>query len=136
MASTTDGRRLRGERTRRTAARTAADIATTHGLDSVTVGTLATATGLSKSGILTVFGTREAILVAAVAEARRVYLAHVVAPVWHHEPGRDRLHALLDAWVDHLRAGVFPGAPTCCPGWRSPTCCSSRRCSPCSSRCT
>jgi AcrR family transcriptional regulator len=109
MTGTTDGRRLRGERTRRTAARTAADIATTHGLDSVTVGTLATATGLSKSGILTVFGTREAILVAAVAEARRVYLAHVVAPVWHREPGRERLHALLDAWVDHLRARVFPG---------------------------
>ena len=69
---TTDDRRLRGERTRRTAARAAADIATTHGLDSVTVGSLAAATGLSKSGILTVFGTREEILVAAVAEARRV----------------------------------------------------------------
>ncbi|WP_374458314.1 TetR/AcrR family transcriptional regulator [Nocardioides sp.] len=105
----TDGRRLRGERTRRTAARTAADIATTHGLESVTVGSLAAATGLSKSGILTVFGTREAILVAAVAEARRVYRERVVEPAWDAEPGRPRLEALLDSWVDHLRARVFPG---------------------------
>ena len=105
----TDGRRLRGERTRRTTARAAADLATTHGLDSITVGSLAATTGLSKSGILTVFGTREAIQVAAVAEARRVYLEHVVRPAWDVEPGRPRLLALLDAWVAHLRAGVFPG---------------------------
>lgn len=104
-----DGRRVRGDATRRRAARQAADIATTHGLDSVTVGSLATATGLSKSGILTVFGNREAILVAAVAEARTVYVANVIAPAWHHEPGAPRLRALLDSWVDYLRRRVFPG---------------------------
>jgi AcrR family transcriptional regulator len=104
-----DGRRARGERTRRTAARKAADIATTHGLDSITVGTLAEATGLSKSGILTVFGSREAIQVAAVAEARRVYRDTVIAPVWDTEPGAPRLRALVESWIGYLRAGVFPG---------------------------
>lgn len=104
-----DGRRARGDETRRRAAQEAAAIATTHGLDSISVGGLATATGLSKSGILTVFANREAIQVAAVAEARRTYIATVIAPVWHHEPGRPRLRALLDAWVDYQRAGVFPG---------------------------
>lgn len=95
--------------TRRRAARCAADIATTDGLDSISVGALASATGLSKSGILTVFSTREAIQVAAVAEARQVYVDTVVAPVWGADPGRDRLMALLDAWVAYQRAGVFPG---------------------------
>lgn len=90
-------------------ARKAAEIATTHGLDSITVGSLAKATGVSKSGILTVFGTREAIQLAAVVEARTIYLETVVAPAWHHEPGRPRLRALLDHWVAYLRAGVFPG---------------------------
>lgn len=104
-----DGRRARGDLTRRTAARKAADMATTHGLDSITVGSLATATGLSKSGILTVYGSREAIQVAAVAEARRVYVAEVVAPAWLARPGRDRLQALLESWVRYLRARVFPG---------------------------
>ena len=54
-------------------------IATTHGLDSITVGALASATGLSKSGILTVFGNREAIQVAAVAEARNIYCETLLA---------------------------------------------------------
>ncbi|MDF8264332.1 TetR/AcrR family transcriptional regulator [Luteipulveratus flavus] len=106
---TMDGRRARGDATRRTAARHAAKIATTHGLDSITVGSLASATGLSKSGILTVFGSREAIQVAAVAEARRIYRETVIAPVWDREPGVPRLSALLDAWVAYLRAYVFPG---------------------------
>jgi AcrR family transcriptional regulator len=104
-----DGRRARGDLTRRRAARAAADIATTHGLDSISVGELAKVTGLSKSGILTVFSTREAIQIAAVAEARRVYLEAVISPAWGATPGAPRLRALLDAWVAYLRAGVFPG---------------------------
>lgn len=108
-SGTLDGRRVRGDATRRKAARKAAEIATTHGLDSITVGSLAAATGLSKSGILTVFGTREAIQVAAVAEARRIYRDTVIVPVWDHEPGRPRLRALMDSWIAYLREGVFPG---------------------------
>src|SRR4051795_5838744 len=98
-----DGRRVRGDATRRTAARKAAEIATTHGLDSITVGSLATATGLSKSGILTVFGTREAIQVAAVAQARRIYREPVIGRAWINEPGEPRLRALMDSWISALR---------------------------------
>lgn len=110
MASpSVDGRRARGDATRRKAARKAAEIATTHGLDSITVGSLAAATGLSKSGILTVFGTREAIQVAAVADARRIYRETVIGPAWVNEPGEPRLRALMDFWITALRAGAFPG---------------------------
>lgn len=107
--SSVDGRRARGDATRRTAARKAAEIATTHGLDSITVGALATATGLSKSGILTVFDNREAIQVAAVREARQIYRETVITPAWGAEPGAPRLRALVDSWIDYLRAEVFPG---------------------------
>ncbi len=109
MVSEVDGRRARGDTTRRTVARAAADVATTHGLDAITVGSLAADTGVSKSGILTVFRTREAIQVAAVAEARKVYVATVIGPVWDEQPGRPRLRALLDSWVAYLHAGTFPG---------------------------
>ncbi|PWN02511.1 TetR/AcrR family transcriptional regulator [Nocardioides silvaticus] len=105
----TDGRRARGDATRRRVAREASMIATVSGLDSITVGGLSERTGVSKSGILTVFGSREAIQVAAVAEARRIYREVVIAPVWDQEPGAPRLRALLESWVDYLRAGVFPG---------------------------
>lgn len=109
MTAPGDGRRARGDRTRQVAARAAARIATVHGLDSITVGGLAEATGASKSGLLTVFGAREEILLAAVAEARTLYIEHVIAPAWTEPSGTRRLHALLDHWVGYLRAEVFPG---------------------------
>lgn len=84
-------------------------IATISGLDSITVGSLAERTGVSKSGILTVFGSREAIQVAAVAEARRIYQEVVLAPIWSEPAGGPRLRALLTSWVAYLHAGVFPG---------------------------
>jgi AcrR family transcriptional regulator len=83
--------------------------ATLHGLDSITVGGLAAQTGLSKSGILTVFGNREAIQLAAIAEARQIYLDVVISPIWSHPAGRRRLYALLDSWFAYIRAEVFPG---------------------------
>lgn len=104
-----DGRRARGDATRKRVAREAAMIATTNGLDSISVGGLAERTGVSKSGILTVFGTREAIQVAAVAEARRIYQEHVVAPAWGSEPGYPRLRALVEAWRRYLESEIFPG---------------------------
>lgn len=104
-----DGRRLRGDATRRRVARKAAEIATTHGLDSITVGSLAQLTGVSKSGILTVFENREAIQVAAVAEAREIYREAVIGPAWAEQQGAPRLLALVDSWVSYLLAGVFPG---------------------------
>ncbi|KAA1424777.1 TetR/AcrR family transcriptional regulator [Mumia zhuanghuii] len=109
MSTTTDGRRARGDATRRKVARQAADTATMHGLDSLSVGGLATATGVSKSGILTVFENREAIQLAAIGEARRVVIAEVVAPVWSAEPGAKRLRALVESWAAYVRRRVFPG---------------------------
>lgn len=84
-------------------------IATTRGLDSITVGALAAATGVSKSGILTVFGNREAIQVAAVAEARNIYREGMIAKAYREAPGAQRLRALMDAWIGYLHSGVFPG---------------------------
>lgn len=104
-----DGRRARGDATRRRVASAAAGIATTHGLDSITVGSLAAETGVSKSGILTVFPNREAIQLAAVTHARQVYVDTVVAPALAVPAGVPRLRVLLDAWVDYLVQQTFPG---------------------------
>jgi AcrR family transcriptional regulator len=84
-------------------------IATVSGLDAITVGGLAADTGLSKSGILTVFPNREAIQLAAVAEARQIYIDTVIRPAWGAERGAARLRALFDSWVDYVRNETFPG---------------------------
>ena len=109
VSQTIDGRRARGDATRHTVARAAARAATVEGLDSITVGGLAAITGVSKSGILTVFGTREAIQIAAVAEARRLYQEWVVLPAWDLPAGVERLTALIENWVAYTKADVFPG---------------------------
>jgi AcrR family transcriptional regulator len=90
-------------------ARAAARAATVEGLDAITGGGLAASTGVSKSGILTVFGTREAIQIAAVAEARRLYQEWVVLPAWEEAAGAQRLRALITHWVAYTKADVFPG---------------------------
>lgn len=104
-----DGRRARGDATRQKVARTAADIATRDGLDSITIGQLATVTGVSKSGILTVFPDREAIQLAAVATAREVYIDAVIRPALAATAGAPRLRGLVEAWVAYLKADTFPG---------------------------
>lgn len=106
---TPDGRRARGDATRATVARIAADLATLQGLDSISVGQLATAAGVSKSGILTVFPHREAIQLAAVAGARQVYIDAVIKPAYAAATGRPRLRVLVDSWIAYLRANTFPG---------------------------
>lgn len=83
--------------------------ATVIGLESVTVGNLARETGISKSGILTVFGTREKVLLAAVDQAREIYLTEVIEPARTAPRGTERLIALLDAWESYVRREVFPG---------------------------
>ena len=109
VSSHRDGRRVRGDRTRRLVAHAASQSATVRGLDAITVGTLAASTGVSKSGILTVFESREAIQLAAVAHARELYREHVIGPAWRRPPGRERLHGWIEAWQDYLRARVFAG---------------------------
>lgn len=104
-----DGRRARGDITRKRAARCAADIATVTGLDSISISRLAAGTGLSKSGILTVFENREAIQLAAIEEARSVFSENVFAPAWSKEPGTVRLRAFIDNWFHHVETRVFPG---------------------------
>lgn len=104
-----DGRRARGDITRKRTARCAADIATITGLDSLSIGQLAAGTGLSKSGILTVFENRGAIQLAAIEEARGVFSELIFAPAWSKKPGTVRLGALIDNWFAHVETRVFPG---------------------------
>jgi AcrR family transcriptional regulator len=104
-----DGRRVRGDRTRRRAALCAAQLATVDGLESVTVGRLAADTGLSKSGILTVFPNRTAIQLAAVSTARAIFTEQVVEPALTTTPGVARLASVVDHWFGYVQRRVFPG---------------------------
>lgn len=104
-----DGRRARGDRTRRAVALLAARLASVEGLSAVSLGRLSDGLGVSKSGIATLYGTKEDIQLAAVDVAREVFVAHVVSPALEAPPGLPRLRALADAWLRYVEGRVFPG---------------------------
>ena len=97
-----------GERTRRLVLDTAVRLATVEGLDGLSIGTLARATGLSKSGVYAHFESKEQLQLATVDNARTLFIDVVVAPTLQRE-GLDRLRALCDAFLVYVEERTLPG---------------------------
>lgn len=87
----------------------AVDVASVVGLEGLTIGTLASELGTSKSSLATRFGTKEDLQRAVLAAAITRFTAAVWAPAAEAEPGLARLEAIVDAWIAHLEAPTFPG---------------------------
>ena len=87
----------------------AVDLASVEGLEGITIGRLAGDLAMSKSGLIGRFGDKEALQRAVLASAIKRFTAAVWEPASVAEPGLPRLEAIIDAWIEHLRAGVFPG---------------------------
>ncbi|WP_054813478.1 TetR/AcrR family transcriptional regulator [Nocardia arizonensis] len=104
-----DQRLVKGARARASIARHAADVASVEGLNGVSIGRLAADLGLSKSGIATLFGSKQALQLAAIRAAREVFVEKVIAPSLAVPRGRARLRALVDRWFAHVTAPTFPG---------------------------
>lgn len=105
-----DGRRVRGDESRRAILTHAVDTASVDGLEGLTIGRLADAAGRSKSGIATLFGSKEQLQLAVVAAAREIFIEHVAAPARAStERGLGRVCALLTLWIDYSETRVFRG---------------------------
>jgi AcrR family transcriptional regulator len=104
-----DGRRTRGEQTRRAILGRAADIASVEGLDGLTIGRLANELRASKSGVFAHFGSKEELQLATLAAATRTFTERVVAPALAEPPGLGRVWRLCEAWLDYAEQRVFPG---------------------------
>jgi AcrR family transcriptional regulator len=87
----------------------AVDLASIEGLEGLTIGRLATDMNMSKAGVLGHFGTKEELQLATLETALGVYAREVWAPAREAAPGRARLLATADAWLDYLTRDVFPG---------------------------
>jgi AcrR family transcriptional regulator len=101
--------RADGQRTRAAILRQAADLATTNGLDGLTIGTLASALGMSKSGLYAHFESKEELQLATVEEAGRIFDEQVITPALRAEAGIGRLVTVCDAFFDYLQRRCFPG---------------------------
>jgi AcrR family transcriptional regulator len=98
-----------GERTREAILRAAVSLATVDGLEGLSIGNLAGALDLSKSGVYAHFGSKQDLQLATVGEAERIFDIEVIEPALRAEPGLTQLVALCDAYVDHLLRRTFPG---------------------------
>ena len=101
--------RADGERTRGAILRTAASLATVDGLEGLSIGNLAIATGISKSGLYAHFGSKTELQLATVAEAEQILSAEVIQPALAARPGVAQLAALCEAFFSYVERRVFPG---------------------------
>lgn len=109
MRSSTETTVRKGERTRQAILSTAAALATQEGLEPLSIGRLAEATGMSKSGLFSHFGSKEELQVATVDHAASLFVDEVIAPAREAPRGLARVWALCDHMVDYSEGQVFPG---------------------------
>ena len=102
-------KRPAGERTRAAILHEAVSLATVEGLEGLSIGTLATALDMSKSGLDAHFGSKQELQLATVEEAGRIFEAEVIEPAQAAPPGIPQLVALCEAFFEHLERRRFPG---------------------------
>lgn len=104
-----DGRRARGDASRKAVLSYAMDLVSVEGLDGLSIGRLAEASGHSKSSIAGLFQNKAGLQLATVDAARAVFLAVVVEPAREHPRGLGRLVALMHHVMEYSRTRVFAG---------------------------
>ncbi|MCB1602550.1 MAG: TetR/AcrR family transcriptional regulator [Lysobacterales bacterium] len=108
----TDTHSSKGAATREMILGRALEMAEAKGLDALTIGTLAEAAGMSKSGLFAHFGSREDLQLAVLEVAVRQFTDEVFVPALRERRGLPRLRAILSAWIRRtLRYGEDRGCP-------------------------
>jgi AcrR family transcriptional regulator len=102
-------RRADGEHTHAAILEAATRIASVQGVEGLTFGSLAEATGVSKSGLYAHFGSKARLQRETVEAAWAIFEREVMVPTLAAPPGVARLEALFDAYFSYLERGVFPG---------------------------
>jgi AcrR family transcriptional regulator len=82
---------------------TALEMAATDGLESLTIGEVAKRLGLSKSGVFSRIGSREALQKAVIEEYDRRFLQDVFVPAMREPRGLPRLNAIMRLWLQRAR---------------------------------
>lgn len=104
-----DGRRARGEQSRQAVLARAMQIASTDGLDGLSIARLAHEVEASKSGVAALFGSKEQLQLATIAAARALFTEVVIDPVRAHPKGAGRVARLVRSWLDYSERRVFDG---------------------------
>src|SRR3954452_16520874 len=104
-----DGRRLRGDKTRRAILTRAMQISSVEGLEGLSLGRLAADLGISKSGLFAHFGSKEELQLKTLRAARRIFYEATVRPALGEPEGISRLAALVAGDPNYLSGDAFEG---------------------------
>jgi AcrR family transcriptional regulator len=99
----------KGQRTRNSILEAAAALATEEGLEPLSIGRLAEATAMSKSGLFAHFGSKEELQLATVDHAATLFVGEVIDPARSAPKGLARIWALCDNMIGYAERQVFPG---------------------------
>jgi len=102
----------KGEQTHAAILDKAVEMTSRLGLESLTIGALAEATGMSKSGLFAHFGSREELLLATLDHGAALFTQVVLAPALKQARGTARIRALFGNWLDWTESSKLPGG---CP---------------------
>lgn len=98
-----DARTQKSEMTRAAIVGAALDLASAEGLEAITLQAVADRIGISKSGVFSRVGSREALQKAVIEEFGRRFLADVFVPAMQSPKGLPRLSEIVRRWLIRLR---------------------------------
>jgi AcrR family transcriptional regulator len=98
-----DARTQKSELTRAAIVGAALDLASAEGLEAITLQSVADRIGLSKSGVFSRVGSREALQKAVVEEFGRRFIGQVFVPSMQLPKGLPRLDAIVQRWIARTR---------------------------------
>jgi AcrR family transcriptional regulator len=102
-------RRSDGERTHAAILEAATELASVDGLEGLTIGRLADALEVSKSGVYAHFGSKVQLQRETIEAAGAIFDREVIAPAQEAQAGLRRLEALCESYLSYVERLVFPG---------------------------
>jgi AcrR family transcriptional regulator len=98
-----DAKTQKSELTRAAIVGAALDLAAAEGLEAISLQVVADRIGLSKSGVFSRVGSREALQVAVIEEFGRRFIADVFVPAMQQPKGLPRLNEIVRRWIIRTR---------------------------------
>lgn len=99
----------KGQQTKAAIIDAALRLAAQLGLEGLSIGALAEAMGMSKSGVFAHFGSREELQISVVREYYARFEHEVFAPAMAQPRGLPRLRALFEHWMHYTSAELVSG---------------------------
>jgi AcrR family transcriptional regulator len=105
-----EGRALqKGQQTKAAIVDTALGLATQLGLEGLSIGVLAEATQMSKSGVFAHFGSREELQISVIREYHHRFEHEVFVPALNEPRGLPRLRAMFANWMQRTSVEIDSG---------------------------